>query len=91
MIGRYTLPEMAQLWSDESRFEHMLAVELAVLRALADRGDVPRAAVDAIASRARVDVERITELERTTDHDVVAFVTQVSRRWGRRAATSTSA
>jgi adenylosuccinate lyase len=78
VIERYTLPEMAQLWSDQSRFEHMLAVELAVLRALADRGEVPRAAVDAIASGARVDVERIAELERTTDHDGVAFVAQVA-------------
>ena len=41
MIGRYTLPAMAALWSEESRFEHMLRVELAVLRALAERGDVP--------------------------------------------------
>ena len=82
MIGRYTLPAMAALWSEESRFEHMLRVELAVLRALAERGDVPADAVDAISARARVDVARIAELERTTDHDVVAFVTQVAESVG---------
>ena len=82
MIGRYTSPEMAELWSDRSRFEHMLRVELAVLHALAERGDVPAGAVDAIEARARVDVDRINELERTTDHDIVAFVTQVAESVG---------
>ena len=82
MIGRYTLPEMAALWSDQSRFEHMLQVELAVLAARADAGDVPADAVAAIESRARVDIDRINELERTTDHDVVAFVTQVAETVG---------
>jgi len=82
MIGRYTLPEMAELWSDRSRFEHMLRVELAVLRALAERGDVSAGAVDVIEARARVDIDRINELERTTDHDIVAFVTQVAESVG---------
>jgi adenylosuccinate lyase len=82
VIGRYTLPEMAELWSDRSRFEHMLLVELAVLAVLAQRDLVPPAAVAAIQARARVDVERIAELERTTDHDVVAFVTQVAESVG---------
>jgi adenylosuccinate lyase len=82
MIDRYTLPPMAELWSPRSHFEHMLRVELAVLRVLADRGDVPRSAVEAIEARARVDVERIAELEATTDHDTVAFVTQVAESVG---------
>jgi adenylosuccinate lyase len=82
MIGRYTLPEMAVLWSDHSRFEHMLRVEIAVLQALADAGTVPAEAVAAIAERATVDVGRIEELERTTDHDVVAFITQVAESVG---------
>jgi adenylosuccinate lyase len=82
VIERYTLPAMAEVWSERSRFEHMLRVELAVLRVLADRGEVPPEAVEAITARARVDVERIAELERTTDHDVVAFVTQVAESVG---------
>jgi len=82
VIGRYTLPEMAELWSDRSRFEHMLRVELAVLRVLAERGDVPSGAVDVIEVRARVDIDRINELERTTDHDIVAFVTQLAESVG---------
>jgi adenylosuccinate lyase len=82
MIARYTLPQMADLWSESSRFEHMLQVELAVLRVLAARGTVPREAVAAIEARAHVDVDRIAELERTTDHDVVAFVRQVTESVG---------
>ncbi|HXG40110.1 MAG TPA: adenylosuccinate lyase [Candidatus Limnocylindrales bacterium] len=82
MIPRYTLPEMGELWSDRARFEWMLRVELAVLRAQAARGLVPPDAVAAIERRARVDVERIAELERTVDHDVVAFVTQVAESVG---------
>ncbi len=73
---------MAELWSDRSRFEHMLRVELAVLRVLAERGDVPSGAVDVIEARARVDIDRINELERTTDHDIVAFVTQLAESVG---------
>ena len=82
MIARYTRPEMGAVWSDEARFAFMLRVELAVARAQAGRGLVPRDAYAAIAERARVDVERIAEIERTTEHDVIAFVSQVAESVG---------
>jgi adenylosuccinate lyase len=82
MIGRYTLPAMGALWSDEERFGQMLRVEIAVARAQAGRGVVPAEALAAIEARARIDVERIAELERTTDHDVIAFVSQVAESVG---------
>jgi adenylosuccinate lyase len=82
MIARYTHPEMGAVWTDQARFEAMLRVELAVLRALAAAGTVPGDAVEVIATRGRVDVERIAELERTTDHDVIAFVSQVAESVG---------
>ena len=82
MIRRYTLPEMGAVWSDESRFEHMLRVELAVSRAQARRGRVPADALTALEARAKVDVARIEELERTTDHDVIAFVSQIAESVG---------
>jgi adenylosuccinate lyase len=82
VIRRYTLPEMGAIWSDESRFEHMLRVELAVSRAQARRGRVPADALAAIEARAKVDVARIEELEKTTDHDVIAFVSQVAESIG---------
>jgi adenylosuccinate lyase len=82
VIRRYTLPEMGAIWSEASRFEHMLVVELAVSRAQARRGRVPQDALAAIEARAAVDVERIEELEKTTDHDVIAFVSQVAESVG---------
>jgi adenylosuccinate lyase len=82
MIPRYTLPEMGAVWSDDARFARMLEVELAVCRAQAARGLVPAGALSTIEARARVDVERITEIERTTDHDVIAFVSQVAETIG---------
>jgi adenylosuccinate lyase len=60
----------------------MLRVEIAVARAQAARGLVPPDALAAIEARARVDVERIAEIERTTDHDVIAFVSQVAEAVG---------
>ena len=73
---------MAALWSDQSRFEHMLQVELAVTRSLAERGDIPPRGSTPSRPSARVDIDRIDELERRTDHDVVAFVTQVAETVG---------
>ncbi len=82
MIRRYTLPEMGALWTEDARFEHMLRVEIEVARAQAARGTVPGDALAAIEARARVDVDRIAEIEKTTDHDVIAFVSQVAETVG---------
>ena len=82
MIPRYTLPEMGAIWTEEAHFEGMLRVEIAVARAQVTRGTVPAAALRAIETRARIDVARIGEIEKTTDHDVIAFVSQVAETVG---------
>ncbi len=82
MIPRYSRPEMARLWSDESRFGAWLAVEIAASEVLAERGLVPREALAAIKQRARFDVARITEIEQDVQHDVIAFVTNVAENVG---------
>ena len=82
MIRRYTLPEMGAIWTEQARFEAMLRVELAVARAQAARGLVPAAALAAMEAKASVDPERIAEIEKTTDHDVIAFVSQVAETIG---------
>ncbi|OGN86941.1 MAG: adenylosuccinate lyase [Chloroflexi bacterium GWC2_73_18] len=82
MIPRYTLPEMGAIWSDEARFGRMLEVELAVTAAQARRSLIPGDALEAIRARAAVDLARIAEIERTVDHDVIAFVSQVAERVG---------
>jgi adenylosuccinate lyase len=82
VIRRYTLAEMGAIWSDQARFEEMLRVELAVARVQAARGLIPASALATIEARARVDVGRIAEIEQSTDHDVIAFVSQVAESVG---------
>jgi adenylosuccinate lyase len=73
---------MAAIWSETARFERMLEVELAVVRAQVSRGQVPADALTAIEGRARIDIKRIAEIEKSTDHDVIAFVSQVAETVG---------
>jgi adenylosuccinate lyase len=82
LIARYTLAEMGAIWSEQARFEQILRVELAVARAQAARGLIPAAALEALETRATIDVDRIAEIERTTDHDIIAFVSQVAASVG---------
>ena len=67
---------------DQARFEAWLRVEIAVAQAQAKRGEIPAAAAQAIATRAKVDLARIAELESTLDHDTLAFVTAVAESIG---------
>jgi adenylosuccinate lyase len=77
MIERYTRPEMSAVWGEAARWEAALRVEIAVAQAQAKRGDIPAAAAQAIATRAKVNLPRIAELEATLDHDTLAFVNAV--------------
>src|SRR5882762_3698741 len=82
MISRYTLPEMGALWSEETKFQKWLEVELAVCEVHAEMGTIPRDAVEQIKARARFSVQRINEIEKTTNHDVIAFTTNLSENIG---------
>ena len=82
MIERYTLPEMGALWSEQSKFQKWLEVELAVCEVHAEMGTIPQEAVDQIKSRAKFSVERINEIEKTTNHDVIAFTTNLAENIG---------
>jgi adenylosuccinate lyase len=74
---------MALVWSEEAKLERWLAVELAALEAWAQVGVVPASAARAVRNNARVpSAERVAELERTTNHDVAAFVDAVSADLG---------
>ena len=85
MITRYTLPEMGALWSEAAKFQKWLDVELAVCEVHAEMGTIPRAALEEIKARARFTVERIHEIEQTTDHDVIAFTTALAENIGEAA------
>ena len=73
MIERYTRPEMGRVWSERRKIDLWLAVELAVCEAWHRRGRVPGWAMERIRV-AEVDLERMREIERETDHDVIAFL-----------------
>ena len=82
MIPRYSRPAMAALWTEEAKLGRWLEVELEVCRAWAERGVIPADDLAAIEAAAGFSVERTQELERTTNHDVVAFLTDVAERVG---------
>ncbi|MDD5436198.1 MAG: adenylosuccinate lyase [Candidatus Omnitrophica bacterium] len=82
MIERYSLPRMSAIWSDENRFKKMLDVELYACEALTRLGKIPKSALFQIQKRARFDVERIREIERETNHDVIAFIKNISENIG---------
>ncbi|HEY8225704.1 MAG TPA: adenylosuccinate lyase [Pyrinomonadaceae bacterium] len=82
MIERYTLPEMGALWSEQNKFQKWLDVEIAVCEVHAEMGTIPTAALEEIKSRARFSVERINEIEKTTNHDVIAFTTNLAESIG---------
>src|SRR5687767_14866763 len=82
MIDRYTLPEMGALWSEQNKFQKWLDVEIAVCEVHAENGIIPRDALEEIKARAKFTVERINEIEKTTNHDVIAFTTNLAESIG---------
>ncbi len=84
MIARYSRPELAELWSDRSRHELWLRVELAACEAMEAEGTVPAGTAAAVSAAAtgRLDPARINAIEETTRHDVIAFLTHVEELAG---------
>src|SRR6478736_4877827 len=87
MIPRYSLPEMATLFTDEARFGAWLEVEILAVEAWAELGVVPQAAAVAVRERAGFDVAAIAERELVTEHDVAAFVDVVQEHVGQPEGT----
>jgi adenylosuccinate lyase len=82
VIDRYSTPEMAALWTDEARMTTWLEVEIAVCEAWASLGEIPPEAVDEIKAKAAFDVARVQEIEEVTQHDVIAFLSNVAEYVG---------
>ena len=82
MIERYTLPEIGVVWTEEAKYHAWLRVELAVSRARAQLGEIPTEEVEELAEKADFTVGRIHEIEQETNHDVIAFVTNVAEYAG---------
>ena len=78
MIDRYTHPEMGNIWTLENEFRTMLKVEILACEAMNKLGIVPDDALKDIQNKADFRLERIKEIEAVTNHDVIAFLTNVA-------------
>src|SRR5271157_835576 len=81
MIPRYSRPEMPAVWSPETRFRIWFEIEAYACDALAEIGVIPKSSAEAIwakAGKVKFDVARIDEIEKTTKHDVIAFLTHLA-------------
>lgn len=82
MIERYTRPEMAAIWTEENKFRAWLEVEILACEAWAELGVIPKEDVALIRQNAKINVDRIHEIELHTRHDVVAFTRAVAETLG---------
>ncbi len=82
MIERYTLPEMGKIWEDKFKFDTWLQIEILACEARSEMGEISKTDVDIIKQKADFDVKRILEIEETTKHDVIAFLTNVAEYVG---------
>jgi len=82
MIERYTRKEMGSIWKDEFKYKTWLDIEIFACEARAEMGDIPKEDVETIKNKASFDVQRVLEIEETTQHDVIAFLTNVAEYVG---------
>ncbi|MCK8607118.1 adenylosuccinate lyase [Apilactobacillus ozensis] len=82
MIDRYTREKMGAVWSKHNQYASWLAVEIAIDEAWSKLGHIPAEDVEKIKQNATFDENEITEIEKTTHHDVVAFTRDVSKSLG---------
>ena len=82
MIPRYTRPELARIWEESARYDIWVRIEVAVCRALARRSEIPQEAFRAIETRAKVDPQRVAEIEARVHHDVNAFLDALAEQIG---------
>lgn len=82
MIERYTNPEMGRIWTLQHEFEVMLDVEIAACEAMAELGEIPKEAAENIRAKAKFDLPRVKEIEKVTNHDIIAFLTNVAEYVG---------
>src|SRR6185369_14852071 len=82
VIERYSRPEMSKIWSDQRKFEIWLEIETLACEAMAELGQIPKEDAAEIRKRARFSVPEILEIEKRTNHDVIAFLENVAASVG---------
>lgn len=82
MIPRYSREKMTRIWSPENRYQKWLDVEIWACEAMVKLGKIPPSALKNIKEKVSIDVKRIDEIEKTTKHDVIAFLTSLTEKVG---------
>jgi adenylosuccinate lyase len=82
MIERYTRPEMGKIWEDHFKFETWLRIEILACEARTEMGEISQSDLNEIKTKAAFDINKILEIEETTKHDVIAFLTNVAEYVG---------
>src|SRR5438093_4982446 len=82
VIDRYTRPEMGRVWSEESKYQAWLRVEMAVCEAYAKRGRIHANVMARIRQKARVDVGRILAIQERVKHELIALLTSLDEQLG---------
>ncbi len=82
MIARYTRPEMGNIWEEENKYKIWLEIELLACEAQENLGLVPIGTAQSVREKAQINVDRINEIELTTKHDVIAFLTSIEEYAG---------
>ena len=78
MIPRYSRERMSAVWSPENRYRKWLDIEVLACEVMARQGTIPKKSFLNIKKKAAFDINRIDEIEKTTRHDVIAFLTSVT-------------
>lgn len=82
MIERYTRPEMGAIFEDEFKYKTWLQIEILACEARTEMGEIPKDEFNIIKEKANFDIKKILEIEETTQHDVIAFLTNVAEYVG---------
>jgi adenylosuccinate lyase len=82
VIDRYSRPQMSQIWSDERKYQIWLEIEVLACEAMAELGQIPKQDAAEIRKKARFSIPEILEIEKRTNHDVIAFLENVAASVG---------
>ena len=80
MIPRYDKEEISKIWTEENKFKAYLQVELSILKAL-EGTSVPEGIAKKIEEKAKINVDRVNEIEKKVRHDVIAFCTSITENF----------
>ena len=85
MIDRYSRKELKDIWEDKNKYEIWLEIELAAAQAMEKYNIIPKGTVKKVKSKAKINVKRILEIEKSVKHDVIAFLTSITEKAGKEA------